>query len=329
MAGFDDQTELIKALFASASKSGPNEAWSAFLAVLRSITQADGAVLCIEADKAAVFGTGPTVEAELRTRLRVDRVYDQDTLPYFEWRHGYLRAVKVRIDQTMTASLWITRGRHSKDFRSVDGQLLSSLTPFLGQAAAMWQSLETERCRAVLMSKVAECSGIGWIIFERSGLIGGYSEAVSKWSEDLGLRLVDRRRLELVADEAAQSFRTAFQSILAGSPREVAVLGVEPLVELILTPLPDNLVLGSFRFCTPASVVPSEMVAAHFSISKSEARLAMQLCDGANIKEAAVNLGWTEETTRSTTKAIFARLGISGQPALVRRIMGSGLWLGR
>lgn len=329
MAGFDDQTELIKALFASASSSGPVDAWSEFLSVLRSITQADGAVLCIDADKPAVFGTGPTVETDLRTRLRVDRVYDQDTLPYFEWRHGYLRAVKVRIDQTSTASLWITRGRHNKDFRSIDGQILSALTPFLGQAAATWQSLETERSRAALMSKVAECSGIGWIIFERSGLIRDYSETVAKWSEEHGLRLADRRRLELVADEAAQSFRTAFQGILAGSPREVAVLGVEPLVELILSQSQDHSVLGSFRFATPASVVPSELVAAHFSISKSEARLAVQLCDGANIKEAAANLGWTEETTRSTTKAIFARLGISGQPALVRRMMGSGLWLGR
>lgn len=329
MARFDDHTELVRALFASASDAVPGEAWLGFLSALRSITQADGAVLCTDGERPFRFGSAPMLDEDLRLRLRVDRVYDHESLPYYEWRDGYLRGVKVRMDQNATATLWITRARHQKDFRSVDGQLLSSLTPYLGQAVEIWQSLEDERSRSARAMWVEECSGIGWIHFDRSGLIKDYSERVGRWSDERGLKLAERRRLELDADGAAQSFRAAFQRIVSGSHREVAVLADEPLVELVLTQLADQSVLGSFRISEPTSVMAAETVAAHFGISKSEARLAMQLCDGASIKEAATNLVWTEETARTASKAIFARLGISGQPALVRRMMGSGLWLGR
>jgi len=61
-------------------------------------------------------------------------------------------------------------------------------------------------------------------------------------------------------------------------------------------------------------------------LSRSEARLLAQLCDGHTLRSAAEALGWTEETARSTSKVIFARLGVSGQPAMIRRIMGSGVW---
>ncbi|WIV51428.1 hypothetical protein QQG91_02990 [Marivivens sp. LCG002] len=330
MARFDDQTELIRALFASAGDaSAEGEAWAGFLHALRSITQADGAALVIDTETPRLFGDAPLVDAELRLKLRVERVYDQDGLPNFEWRHGFVRAVKVRIDQAATVTLWITRGAHLKDFRSVDGQLLSALTPFLGQGAEMWLRLLETRREAARTDAVAMQSGLGWVQFERSAIITSYSSMVGAWAEERGMRLSERRRFELADDGAAQAFRAAFQQVLAGAARDVAVIGVEPLTELVLTQGEDQTILGTLRVAQPAADVAPETVAAHFGISKSEARLAMQLCDGASIKEAAMALGWTEETARTTSKAIFARLGISGQPALVRRMMGSGLWLGR
>ena len=63
-------------------------------------------------------------------------------------------------------------------------------------------------------------------------------------------------------------------------------------------------------------------------LSRSEARLAAQLGDGLRLKEAATQLGWTEETVRSCSKTIYAKMGVQGQAGLLRQLQGAGLWPG-
>ena len=63
-------------------------------------------------------------------------------------------------------------------------------------------------------------------------------------------------------------------------------------------------------------------------LSRSEARLAAQLGDGLRLKEAATQLGWTEETVRSCSKTIYAKMGVQGQAGLLRQLHGAGLWPG-
>jgi DNA-binding CsgD family transcriptional regulator len=64
-----------------------------------------------------------------------------------------------------------------------------------------------------------------------------------------------------------------------------------------------------------------------FGVSRSEARLAVALCDGMTLTAAAQTLGWTLETARSTSKRLFARIGVSGQPGVVRAMHASAIWL--
>ena len=327
MARFDDQTELTRTLFADAA-AGADAPWAAFLDQLREVTQADGAGICVDAEGADLWTRGdcPVVEAPLRGRLRIDRVYAHDGLPLADWTKGFLRVVKARIDATSHVTVWLHRGLHRKDFRSSDGQILSALTPFLGQAAQMSLALRAERAEAALSDTLASRLGAGWIVFDRSGVVQSLSAAAKEWSEGEGLRIADRRRLELPDADVAQVYRTGFAAVLAGEgPVTIAL----PNIELVLSrddQFGEGSIVGSLRTVPIAGALSNDRIAAHFGLSRSEARLLAQLCDGHTLRSAAEVLGWTEETARSTSKDIFARLGVSGQPATIRRFMGSGVW---
>lgn len=331
MALFDDQTELIRALFlgASAASDEENGGWSGFLARLVNVTQADHAAICIDGIDSWTSGAGPVVPPDVRQRLRVDRVYDQDGLPLAIWRDGFLRVVKARIGPSATITVWVQRKAHRKDFRSSDGQTLSALTPFLGQAAEIWTNLARERSEADLSNRVAAGLGGGWLLFDRTGAVRSMSHTVVDWSERHSLRLAERRRFESPDAEVAQSFRQAFARTVSDGTREAVVVTRAPRSELVLVPATgtdEGAILGLLREAPSANAVDDIVIARHFNLSRSEARLVAQLCDGQTIRTAAEVLGWTEETARTTSKSVFVRLGVNGQPALVRRVLGGGLW---
>ena len=327
MARFDDQTELTRTLFADAAARA-DMLWATFLDQLREVTHADGAGICVDSEGPDLWMRGdcPVVDTPLRGRLRIDRVYAHDGLPLADWTKGFLRVVKARIDATSHVTVWLHRGFHRKDFRSSDGQILSALTPFLGQAAQMSLALREERAEAALSETLASRLGAGWIVFDRSGVVQSLSGAAREWGEREGLRIEDRRRLEFSDADVAQVYRTGFAAVLAGEGPVTVPLSRAELVLSLNDDFGDGAVVGSLRTMPMASVLSHDKIAAHFGLSRSEVRLLAQLCDGQTLRSAAEVLGWTEETARSTSKVIFARLGVSGQPAMIRRIMGSGVW---
>src|SRR5262249_9780582 len=57
-----------------------------------------------------------------------------------------------------------------------------------------------------------------------------------------------------------------------------------------------------------------------FSLSHSQARLALALFDGLTVRDAAQRLGLTEGTARQYLKQIFARTGTRRQLDLILRV---------
>ncbi|NDW34603.1 hypothetical protein [Salipiger sp. PrR007] len=109
------------------------------------------------------------------------------------------------------------------------------------------------------------------------------------------------------------------------------LLSRTPRVELMLgreAPAGEPLLVGRVRHALSARALPLARIRTAFGLSRSEARLAACLCDGLSLSEAAQELGWTLETARSCSKQLFARMVVSGQPGVVRRILGSAVWLG-
>ena len=60
-----------------------------------------------------------------------------------------------------------------------------------------------------------------------------------------------------------------------------------------------------------------------FDLPPREAALAIALNEGQTIAEAAASMGLTIETARNYSKRLYAKLGVRGQPELVRLVCDS------
>ena len=323
MDPFDDQTRLIRALFAE-TQADAHVAWAGFLAFLRQVTQAEGASLDLDLQNQtrSWFEVRPNYfDPSSRRTLRFDRVYSQESLPASREGVAPTRIIKVRTTNGAGLTLSITRSTNDRDFRSADGQMLHGLAPFLGQAMGLWLDRQRERSAAQIGETMLTALGGGWLVFDATGKI-------LRLSANLTTEFQAAEGLPLKFEEPAIS--SAFSEAFAQ-----AVAGEEPVAfslsqgEMLLTQIEhDNApaVLGRLRTTPQCALISAQAVAHHFGISTSEARLAILICDGHSLKAAAAVLGWTEESTRTCSKSLFARIGVSGQPDLVRRILNSSIW---
>lgn len=323
MDPFDDQTRLIRALFAE-TQADVDAAWAGFLSLLRQVTQAEGASLDLDLQnqtRSWYHGNPNNCGPSSRRTLRFDRVYSQENLPESKEGGAPTRMIKVRITNGAGLTLSITRSTHDRDFRSADGQMLHSLAPFLGQAMGLWLDWQRERADAQIGETMLTALGGGWLVLDTTGKILRFSENVAT-----DFQVGEGLPLKFGEPAVSSAFTQAFAQAVAGEEPVAFSLSQG---EMLLTRIEhDNAlaILVRLRTTPRCALISAQAVAHHFGISTSEARLAILICDGHSLKAAAAMLGWTEESARTCSKSLFARMGVNGQPDLVRRMLNSSIW---
>lgn len=336
MALFYEQTALVRALF-SAALSGSqaiatDDAWQGFLSELCTVTRAESAFLRVERAGNMVFsvrrGAAPDLLSDSAFRMRFDRVYGQEDLTSAALE-GPTRLMKARIDGVTSVVLMVARSVHAKDFRSVEGQYLSGLAPFLGQAAEGYLAALRTKTLAQFDAEAGAQLGAGWILFDTSGKILALSDFAAQWEAAQGLRLSERRRFEPSDPAIAAAFRAAFSRAVTGAGAETFRISDAPLTEMVLRTAifhEEPVIHAVLRIAPDYALLSDTQLATHFGLSHSEARLLARLCAGDSLKQASEVLGWTIETTRSCSKQIYARTGMSGQSALIKLVYDSAVW---
>jgi hypothetical protein len=323
MDPFDDQTRLIRALFAE-TQADADAAWAGFLLLLRQVTQAEGASLDLDLQnqtRSWFEGRPNYVDPSSRRTLRFDRVYSQESLPALQEGVAPTRIIKVRTTNCAGLTLSITRSTHDRDFRSADGQMLHSLAPFLGQAMGLWLDRQRECSAAQIGETMLTALGGGWLVFDATGKILRLSPNLATY-----FQAAEGLPLKFGEPAISSAFSEAFAQAVAGEEPVAFSFGQ---CEMLLTRIENDnalAILARLRTTPCCALISAQAVAHHFGISTSEARLAILICDGHSLKAAAAMLGWTEESTRTCSKSLFARLGVSGQPNLVRRMLNSSVW---
>jgi len=341
MAYFDDRSQLISALFAAAAGGGAGEDWPAFLQLLARQAQADGAALQIflpEGPQPAPWRAGhlSLPNAVALAPLRADRVYAQDEVS--PAHPAPLRLIKARLPSPGAvqgpgqgeAVLALGRAPHRQDFRSIDAQHLSALAPFLGQAVGQWRRLRQAQDLRDAQAGLLTGLGVAWLIVDAVGTILAQSGALAHWGPDLGSAPRLRARLEPGDALLAQQLRRAMAALLGDQAPPFGCVVARPgLPALLLRAQPyggQRAVIVLMRQPPKLADLDIVWLAHSLGLSRSEARLAAVLGDGVRLKQAATQLGWTEETARSCSKAIYAKLGVHGQAGLLRHLHGAGLW---
>lgn len=328
MLGGSPETEVLRLLYASAAGAGV-EAWQPFLSALAELTRARGALLRIEAaglHEAHVGPAAPLPPPEVLRPLRRERVYAQDELA----TPAPMRL--IRLSPRPEAQAWLVLTHPLRDFRAVDAALLDRLSVHLAQGVKTWLTLTRDRAAAQESARLARALGAGWLWLEASGRV---IEADATARALLGPRLAASGRLDLGDPLLTRAFRRALDQAVTGTETPgMVTLSRNPLTQLALhpglaAPAPglDPLVRAGVRQAPAAATLDAASLARSLDLNRSETALAVLLCDGLTLAEAAERLGWTLETARSASKRIYARSGSSGQSALIRRMLTGADWL--
>lgn len=342
-----DETQLITALFMASTglpdearvefrshEAPPPKAWPHFLRVLADVTHADSAELHLIENNRSVqsWQVGDDlvgVDITASQGMRTSRVYSQFDLPGDHKSDQPLRAIRWRV----ATDAWgvIVLKRRTDDFRAIDGQHLSNLLPYLAPAVRVWQSLARERAQANLAHHICADLGAGWIVLTPTGQVTAMASGLAEQLEKVaGISLSAEGRLRL-APVPARALRDALSAVANGNSGPHSLwLCSSPRVQMILSVrhyAGTETLVGRIRHDVMARSLPLSRIMTAFGLNRSEARLAAALCDGLSLSDAAQTLGWTIETTRSTSKQLFAHMGVNGQPGVVRAIQASAIWL--
>lgn len=243
---------------------------------------------------------------------------------------------EMRVREASGVNAWLTIVRMQGCFTPADDALLSSLAPLLRGMLHTYVRLEHQRLKTRLAEEAISNLQIGWFTLDSLGRVVD--------ADDIGREILGQSDVFFANPQSRLALRNIAQdrAIQAALARIVARPDTTPLaMQLRQDPTLDLMLMPSrLRYVstkgTPAaiayvhgdtwsSVDRRQQLIDMFSLSQKEAELALALCRGKRIAEAARDVGITTETARSYSKTIYAKTGTRGLSDLVRTIMGSVL----
>ena len=306
--------------------------WQTFLARLRSVSAASGAMMVLATGDSrdrlvlAAGDCGSSAEI-LDGQMREGRVYALAELT--DGLDGDLRA--LRLGEQGGWSAWLALFSVAS-FTAEHSNLLTALAPHLRVALKVFASIERQKARASMSADAIARVNFGWIAIDERCRIADANEQAQRFLESSGsLRRgpYDRltpsspgidRQLAAIARECAHDRKLR--------PRAIN-LGRDPWIDILVAPVRVEDAAGGGRAVAmvylrgdrSSSADRHEQLVDLFDLTPAEARLAWSLSQGASIAEAAKLHGLTLETARYYSKRIYTKTGARGQVDLVRHIL--------
>ncbi|MEZ5744100.1 MAG: helix-turn-helix transcriptional regulator [Sphingomonadaceae bacterium] len=285
-----------------------------------------------------------TLESLHHDMLRPGRVYstsdfaDHDPTYQAQRKEGIERLGivderVVRVSDTAGISAWLVLAR-GKPCTAADSALLSNLAPYVAAVMDNFVVMESRRMDAAMAMEGLGRAGTGWILFDRDANVLSFDEqSAGRLAAETGIAVRHGARLAGTGRKVASALVEAARS-LAGRLEDTshtALLCEEPRVEALLVSanevghagLKAPAMLAVYRLARTPSPARIERLAQLFDLPPREAELAIALADGLSIAEAAETMGLTIETARNYSKRLYAKLGVSGQAQLVRKVCDS------
>lgn len=297
-------------------------------------------------------------------RLYQESFYQRDPLPYHDMIEGrvydfdellppgnpaaeaYVREVMkpsemnamrmMRVVETGGASGWVTMTRRRGDFSTAASNTLREIAPYLRSVLRNYLALERERTNALLAGEAIKRLDFGWIALDVSARVLETDPQVQAILErSQALRIGSDGRLLAASTKQSREIAATVKALTQqeqSRPRAM-VLSRDPWLEMILVPADRTAhsaksvpaVIAYVHGDSVLSADRCEQLAQMFGLLPSESRLALALARGMSIAEAAGHLNITQQTARTYTKNIYAKMGARGQADLVRFIHRSVL----
>lgn len=304
-----EDSALVVSLNAAAMGPAPVQA---MLACLLPFLRADAAALHRDGQmwRMPCDVAGPAPLPAMLQGLRLNRVYTAEELSA---RGGIDQGTDMRAIGlgTQGRQSWVIVTRKGAGFRASDTARLAALGPHLAQA--LWVADRLAECdmQARLADLALRRVGIGVVHCPHAG---GPTEPDAT------------ARALLQAHGLTAAALTLFWPKEGVGDRLVSLC--DGLDMLVLDPAQAGAHVALLRAARTPLPGP-ELLAHALAISPAEARLVAALAQGLDMKQAALAIGVTEQTARHYSKQVYAKTGLSGQAALMRRVWTSGMVLAR
>lgn len=351
-----DETDLLLPLFVAAREEAP---FTTFLERLRRRVGAAFVCLAIrlQRDRAPILlFAGPDIPSRMRAlnlhelslfdriqydRMRPRRVYSGDEFddhdPMLKARRARdMRQLGLRDQRTVRllgddkTSAWLILASE-RACTAADTALLSNLAPFAAEAVRAFATRESLCIADALNAESLRRAGSGWMLFDAAArvlalapataecLTQAFSHpvAIGQRLRELGTR-VDRDLAEAAAHFASEPDAAEQSLLLLAEPRIEAIL--RPFASRVATWTQAPAMIALCRQPRASSSKRAEHLARLHDLPRREAELAVLLAEGSSLAEAGAELGLTLETARNYSKRLFARMGLRGQPDLVRAV---------
>lgn len=244
----------------------------------------------------------------------------------------------LRVMEPSGVSAWLAISRRANDFTEQDDALLKVITPILRGAVRNYVALEQVHFTATVASDAMRRLHFGWMALDAAGRVVEHDpEAGRVFALSGVLGKGPNGFLTVQSNRLKSEIFNAIQ-VLAGNSQARArafTLSQDPWLDMLLMPAVSNRLSANPRAAIIAYIHGDswqetdrcEQLTQLFSLSRSEARLALALSRGMTITQAAASLGVKVETARKCSKIIYAKTGAGGLPDLVRIVMRSVLAL--
>ncbi|MBA6412736.1 helix-turn-helix transcriptional regulator [Parahaliea sp. F7430] len=257
----------------------------------------------------------------------------------------YLMGADLGDDLGNSARLRFARLAAKENFSTYQQALCRQLLPHIQQTLRLQARIARVESERALFATAVDRMAMAAFILDQNARIRHSNRAAEAllaqkgWmqSEDGQLRLVDRR------DNAA--FRACLDDVmqahLRGEPSFIRALRLGtaggPGIGMLMRPLPLAAAPDGSRNPSVAIFVSdpaqpretqSDILMTLFGFTPAEAKLALQLANGASLDEACRALNISRNTAKSHLSAVFAKTGVTRQTGLVQLILRSVAHLG-
>lgn len=237
--------------------------------------------------------------------------------------------------------LWVTisrchhRGDFSDDEHALFGSLAPDFTLALGRIAAMERSALIERLYSRIIDKLDTiCLAVdrgGRVLIDAAMLRDRDALGSEVWidaDDALRLRTASQQRwlhrqLEAIADGATS--RPVAMRLADDSGIDIMLVPLIGAADALHAKHPVASVYIRSRHAADARHLVQ--LVELFKLTASEARLALLLAFGHSLRDSAALLALRENTVRHYSKRIFAKMGVRGQPDMIRTVLTSVIML--
>lgn len=286
----------------------------------------------------------PTREViSLHDYLSVETLLNSDFYRIIMQPQGWydFLGVDIREEEELDVRFRAGRYRGAKPFGDREKALLQALLPHLERSIRLQTRISrNERERAVYAGAVEQMSVATIILDEQGRVLSSNTTAQELLAQGDAVSVVKHRLC--LADVNANRELGSLLSAVLQSRQETSPEAAKAMQVPRSAPLPD---LGLVVRAVPPSGgaegrgIPSiavfirdpeqaaepcqQVISRLYSLTPTEASLAMLLANGLTLDEAAGELSVSRNTVRAHLRAVFAKTGVTRQSGLVRLILNS------